>query len=83
MNTPTCSLGIDFGTESGRAVLVDVSNGEVLASHVTPYAHGVITERLPHAESNSFVPSIPRITWRCFTVPFRLSFRRPAYRRSR
>ncbi|SDI35477.1 ribulokinase [Paenibacillus naphthalenovorans] len=56
MNTPTCSLGIDFGTESGRAVLVDVSNGEVLASHVTPYAHGVITERLPHAESNSFVP---------------------------
>ncbi|UQZ86298.1 Ribulokinase [Paenibacillus konkukensis] len=41
------ALGIDFGTESGRAVLVDIHNGEELASHITPYPHGVMDERLP------------------------------------
>jgi L-ribulokinase len=38
---------VDFGTESGRAVLVDVSNGELVASAVHPYASGVIDETLP------------------------------------
>lgn len=41
------ALGIDFGTESGRAVLVDVSNGKELATAVYGYQHGVIDERLP------------------------------------
>jgi L-ribulokinase len=41
------AIGIDFGTESGRAVIVDIDNGEELAVHVTPYPHGVIDERLP------------------------------------
>ncbi|UQZ83674.1 Ribulokinase [Paenibacillus konkukensis] len=41
------AIGIDYGTESGRALLVDVSTGEEAASHVTPYPHGVIDERLP------------------------------------
>jgi len=36
------SLGIDYGTESGRAVLVDVATGEEVASCVRPYEHGVI-----------------------------------------
>lgn len=44
------TIGIDYGTESGRAVLVDVSNGRELAVHVTPYAHGVIDERLPGSD---------------------------------
>ncbi|MDF2723093.1 MAG: L-ribulokinase, partial [Paenibacillus sp.] len=41
------ALGIDYGTESGRAVLVRLSDGEEVAEHVTPYPHGVIDEALP------------------------------------
>jgi L-ribulokinase len=41
------SLGIDFGTESGRCVLVDVTNGKELATAVLEYPHGVIDETLP------------------------------------
>jgi L-ribulokinase len=40
-------VGIDFGTESGRAVLVDCANGRELAAAVHLYANGVIDERLP------------------------------------
>jgi L-ribulokinase len=41
------AIGIDYGTESGRAVLVDLSDGTEVAEHVTPYPHGVIDEVLP------------------------------------
>ena len=41
------TVGIDFGTESGRAVLVDCANGRELATRVYRYRHGVIDERLP------------------------------------
>ncbi len=41
------AIGIDFGTESARAVLVDVANGNELATAVYQYADGVIDERLP------------------------------------
>jgi L-ribulokinase len=41
------AVGIDFGSESGRAVLVDVSTGQELATAVHPYANGVIDEKLP------------------------------------
>lgn len=44
------AIGVDYGTQSGRALLVDLSNGEEIATHVTPYPHGVIDEKLP--ESN-------------------------------
>ncbi|MBN1535386.1 MAG: ribulokinase [Anaerolineales bacterium] len=44
---PKYVIGVDFGTESGRAVLVKVANGEELATAVYPYSHGVIDERLP------------------------------------
>ncbi len=40
-------VGVDFGTESGRAVLVDASTGRELASSVHRYANGVIDETLP------------------------------------
>ncbi len=41
------AIGIDFGTESGRALLVRVADGREIASAVHPYANGVIDERLP------------------------------------
>lgn len=41
------AIGVDFGTESGRAVLVDLADGTEVAEHVTPYPHGVIDETLP------------------------------------
>ncbi|MCA0756800.1 ribulokinase [Paenibacillus sp. N4] len=41
------AIGVDYGTQSGRAVLVDLSNGAEAAEHVTPYTHHVIDEQLP------------------------------------
>jgi L-ribulokinase len=35
-------IGVDFGTLSGRAVVVRAADGEELGSAVTEYAHGVI-----------------------------------------
>jgi L-ribulokinase len=43
------AVGVDFGTESGRAVLVDVADGRELGTAVYPYRHGVIDERLPES----------------------------------
>jgi L-ribulokinase len=41
------TIGVDFGTLSGRAVLVDISSGQDIASAVWPYTNGVIDEYLP------------------------------------
>ena len=41
------AVGVDFGTESGRTVLVRVQDGEEVAAHVHRYADGVIDEALP------------------------------------
>ena len=40
-------IGIDFGTLSGRAVVVTVDDGTELGSAVHEYTHGVITDVLP------------------------------------
>ncbi|ETT56858.1 ribulokinase [Paenibacillus sp. FSL H8-0457] len=41
------TIGVDYGTQSGRAVLVNLANGQEVADHVTPYRHHVIDEFLP------------------------------------
>lgn len=44
------AIGVDYGTESGRALLVDLSTGQEVATHVTPYRHGVIEDTLPDSD---------------------------------
>jgi L-ribulokinase len=41
------AIGIDFGTESARAVLVRLNDGSEVASAVYEYGDGVIDEKLP------------------------------------
>ncbi|MGW1183966.1 ribulokinase [Streptomyces drozdowiczii] len=44
-----CTVGVDFGTLSGRAVVVRVRDGAELGSAVHDYRHAVIEDRLPLA----------------------------------
>ncbi|MFZ2287669.1 MAG: ribulokinase [Bacteroidales bacterium] len=41
------SIGVDFGTLSGRAVIVDTTTGDEVAVSVHEYKHGVMDEKLP------------------------------------
>jgi L-ribulokinase len=41
------TIGLDYGTESGRALLVDTRDGREVATAVYHYKHGVIDEHLP------------------------------------
>lgn len=46
MNDEKYTVGVDFGTLSGRALVVRVADGHELASAEHHYAHGVISEAL-------------------------------------
>jgi L-ribulokinase len=48
------SIGVDFGTESGRVIVLDLTTGRELGVSVIPYRHGVISELLP--ETNEKLP---------------------------
>jgi len=51
MGSRKYSLGIDFGTESGRTLLVDVETGEEVATSVYKYKDGVLDEYLPDGKT--------------------------------
>ena len=44
---PKYALGLDYGTLSARALLLDIESGEELATAVMDYPHGVMDEALP------------------------------------
>jgi L-ribulokinase len=48
VSEPSYAIGVDFGTESGRAVLLDLATGDELASGAVRYPHGVLDRQLPH-----------------------------------
>ncbi len=41
------SLGVDYGTTSGRVLVLDLASGRELATAVVPYRHGLIEQTLP------------------------------------
>jgi L-ribulokinase len=43
----TYLIGLDFGSESARGLLIDASSGRQAAYHVHPYRHGIMAEALP------------------------------------
>ncbi len=45
------TIGIDFGTQSGRSVLVEVDTGREVAASVKMYPHGVMDEYLPDGKT--------------------------------
>lgn len=44
--TATYVIGLDYGTESARGVLLDARSGEEIRSHTQPYRHGVMTRQI-------------------------------------
>lgn len=45
------TIGLDYGTLSGRGVLARCSDGEILTSAVKEYTHGVMDQTLPDGET--------------------------------
>ncbi len=48
------TIGVDYGTLSGRALIVDVETGEELSSAVFDYPHAVMDEALPSGKKLGF-----------------------------
>ena len=59
MGNKKYSIGIDFGTLSGRSLLVDVATGEEIASAVLDYPHAVMDEYLDYADGKNPVALPP------------------------
>lgn len=47
MPTSLYTIGLDFGTLSARAILIDTADGHLVAEAESPYAHGVVEGILP------------------------------------
>jgi L-ribulokinase len=44
-------IGLDFGSESARGVLIDARTSEQVAYRVHPYRHGIMTKTLPNGRA--------------------------------
>ena len=44
------AIGVDFGTESGRVLVLDLHDGAELAVESVSYPHGVLDRTLPNGE---------------------------------
>ncbi|MFE0459465.1 ribulokinase [Kitasatospora sp. NPDC058965] len=53
---PAVTVGIDFGTLSGRAVVVRVADGVQLGEGVHEYRHGVLEDHLPGGAGQALPP---------------------------
>ena len=49
-------VGVDFGTLSGRAIVVDAATGETLGTSVTEYRYGVMDRTLTSADNQALPP---------------------------
>ena len=66
---PRYVVGVDYGTLSGRAVVVRVSDGRELGSAVHEYAHAVVTDRLPSGCPRTGPCRCPMTTARSCAAP--------------
>lgn len=41
------SIGLDYGTLSARAILVDIDTGETIVQSIYPYPHAVMENHIP------------------------------------
>ena len=66
------TIGIDFGTLSGRAVLVNVTTGKEVASAVYEYPHAVMDEKLPSGKElgHDWALNIPKTILMCWQIPY-------------
>ena len=55
----TYLVGVDFGTLSGRAVVVRAADGTVLGSAVSPYRHAVLERELPDRSMGGPAQALP------------------------
>ncbi|MBX5193663.1 ribulokinase [Rhizobium sp. NZLR3b] len=45
--TDSFLIGLDYGSESARGVLIDTASGQQIGSHTHSYRHGIMTQQLP------------------------------------
>ena len=55
-------IGVDFGTLSARALLVEADSGREVSDFVSYYSHGVLEEKLPCGKKlqRGFALQVPR-----------------------
>ena len=63
---PPCTIGIDYGTNSVRAVVVNTRDGHELGSGVVDYPsgkHGILLDARDHHDGPSSTPAIISMGW--------------------